>query len=66
MWLAKPLTASARSLKALTRYPIHRKPPTYEDLSTEAEILYTGIKVIDLIEPYMQRVVKLVFSVVPV
>jgi F-type H+-transporting ATPase subunit beta len=35
-------------------YPIHRKPPAYEDLSTEKEILYTGIKVIDLIEPYMK------------
>ena len=33
-------------------YPIHRKPPAYEDLSTETEVLYTGIKVIDLIEPY--------------
>ncbi|MEY3243183.1 MAG: hypothetical protein RIR11_4622 [Bacteroidota bacterium] len=33
-------------------YSIHRKPPLYEDLSTEREILYTGIKVIDLIEPY--------------
>ena len=32
--------------------PIHRKPPKYEDLSTESEVLYTGIKVIDLIEPY--------------
>jgi F-type H+-transporting ATPase subunit beta len=35
-------------------YPIHRKPPAYEDLSTEKEILYTGIKVIYLIEPYMK------------
>ncbi len=34
------------------RMPIHRKPPRFEDLSTESEILYTGIKVIDLIEPY--------------
>jgi F-type H+-transporting ATPase subunit beta len=33
-------------------YPIHRNPPKYEDLSTEKEVLYTGIKVIDLIEPY--------------
>ncbi len=33
-------------------YPIHRKPPRYEDLSTESEVLFTGIKVIDLIEPY--------------
>ena len=33
-------------------YPIHRTPPKYEDLSTEKEVLFTGIKVIDLIEPY--------------
>ncbi len=32
--------------------PIHRRPPAYEDLSTEREVLFTGIKVIDLIEPY--------------
>ncbi len=32
--------------------PIHRSAPRYEDLSTSQEILYTGIKVIDLIEPY--------------
>jgi len=31
---------------------IHRKPPLFEDLSTETEVLFTGIKVIDLIEPY--------------
>jgi F-type H+/Na+-transporting ATPase subunit beta len=31
---------------------IHGDPPKYEDLTTETEILYTGIKVIDLIEPY--------------
>ncbi|HQV52145.1 MAG TPA: F0F1 ATP synthase subunit beta, partial [Flavobacteriales bacterium] len=33
-------------------YPIHRNPPKFEDLTTSAEILFTGIKVIDLIEPY--------------
>jgi F-type H+/Na+-transporting ATPase subunit beta len=33
-------------------YPIHRKPPRYEDLSTDSEVLFTGIKVIDLLEPY--------------
>jgi F-type H+-transporting ATPase subunit beta len=33
-------------------YSIHNKPPRFEDLSTETEVLYTGIKVIDLIEPY--------------
>jgi len=31
---------------------IHRQPPKFEDLSTSTEILLTGIKVIDLIEPY--------------
>ena len=33
-------------------YGIHREPPRFEDLSTASEILFTGIKVIDLIEPY--------------
>ncbi len=32
--------------------PIHNDPPKYEDLTTETEVLFTGIKVIDLIEPY--------------
>ena len=32
--------------------PIHRDAPRFEDLSTEAEVLFTGIKVIDLLEPY--------------
>jgi F-type H+/Na+-transporting ATPase subunit beta len=32
--------------------PIHSKPPLFENLSTASEILFTGIKVIDLIEPY--------------
>lgn len=32
--------------------PIHRPAPSFESLSTSSEILYTGIKVIDLIEPY--------------
>jgi F-type H+-transporting ATPase subunit beta len=32
--------------------PIHNKPPLFENLSTATEILFTGIKVIDLIEPY--------------
>ncbi len=33
-------------------YPVHKKPPAFEDLSTETEVLFTGIKVIDLLEPY--------------
>ena len=33
-------------------YSIHNKPPKFDTLSTETEILFTGIKVIDLLEPY--------------
>jgi F-type H+-transporting ATPase subunit beta len=33
-------------------YEIHGNPPKYENLSTETEVLFTGIKVIDLLEPY--------------
>jgi len=33
-------------------YPIHKDPPKFEDLTTSTEVLFTGIKVIDLIEPY--------------
>lgn len=32
--------------------PIHRHPPKFEDLTITQEVLYTGIKVIDLLEPY--------------
>ena len=32
--------------------PIHRDAPKFEDLSTYSDVLFTGIKVIDLIEPY--------------
>ena len=32
--------------------PIHRDAPKFEDLSTSSEVLFTGIKVIDLVEPY--------------
>src|ERR1700748_1143466 len=34
--------------------PIHNLPPKFEDLSTETEVLFTGIKVIDLLEPYVK------------
>jgi len=35
-------------------YPIHREPPKFEDLTTSQEVLTTGIKVIDLLEPYVK------------
>ena len=39
-------------LNTTTGRPIHNDPPKFNDLSTESEVLFTGIKVIDLIEPY--------------
>jgi F-type H+-transporting ATPase subunit beta len=35
-------------------YPIHREPPKFEDLTTSQDVLFTGIKVIDLLEPYVK------------
>ena len=34
--------------------PIHREAPKFEDLSTTSEVLFTGIKVFDLIAPYVR------------
>jgi len=39
---------------AAARYPIHRHAPAFEDQSTQKEMLVTGIKVIDLIQPFMK------------
>lgn len=36
------------------RWPIHREPPAFEELDTSTQILETGIKVIDLLEPYVK------------
>src|SRR5690625_3422803 len=38
----------------IQRDPIHREAPLFEDLSTETEILETGIKVVDLLAPYIK------------
>lgn len=46
---------SIDGMKELNRegaYSIHRDPPKFEDLTTVQEVLFTGIKVIDLLEPY--------------
>jgi F-type H+/Na+-transporting ATPase subunit beta len=40
--------------KVKSTRPIHREAPVYEELSTSTEVLYTGIKVIDLLEPYVK------------
>ena len=34
--------------------PIHREPPKFDELTTSQEVLFTGIKVIDLLEPYLK------------
>src|SRR5699024_691940 len=39
---------------SVQRDPIHREAPEYENLSTETEILETGIKVVDLLAPYIK------------
>ena len=39
-------------VKATTHLPIHTEPPPFTEQSTEAEILVTGIKVVDLLAPY--------------
>ncbi len=41
-------------IKAETRFPIHREAPPLEDQNTNLEMFETGIKVIDLLEPYLK------------
>jgi F-type H+/Na+-transporting ATPase subunit beta len=41
-------------VNAEKRYPIHREPPTFEEQATGLEMFETGIKVIDLLEPYLK------------
>ncbi|HRZ98923.1 MAG TPA: F0F1 ATP synthase subunit beta [Paludibacter sp.] len=43
---------SMKSLDKSGGFPIHREPPRFEDLTTSESVLFTGIKVIDLLEPY--------------
>ena len=40
--------------KDVRRDPIHREPPEFENLATETQILETGIKVVDLLAPYIK------------
>jgi F-type H+-transporting ATPase subunit beta len=41
-------------VNASQRYPIHRPAPSFEDQSTKLEMFETGIKVVDLLEPYLR------------
>lgn len=51
--LGRPIDGGAR-VDTLKRYPIHRPSPAFTDQSTETEIFETGIKVIDLICPFVK------------
>ncbi len=42
------------AVDATDHYPIHRPAPSFEDQATSAEILITGIKVVDLLAPYLK------------
>ena len=55
--LGRLLNVTGNAIDGLEDLPkeglsIHNEPPKYEELTTETEVLFTGIKVIDLIEPY--------------
>jgi len=52
--LGEPVDFPDRPVEAAERWPIHRAAPTLEDQSTELRMFETGIKVIDLLEPYLQ------------
>jgi F-type H+/Na+-transporting ATPase subunit beta len=52
--LGEPLDVSADQIKADTRWSIHREPPAFDQLESKTEMFETGIKVIDLVEPYVQ------------
>ena len=49
--LGKPIDGKGE-VKADKRLPIHRDPPSFEEMETEAQVFETGIKVIDLIAPF--------------
>ena len=51
--IGQPIDGMAK-LDMKGAYPIHREAPKFEELSTKKEMLATGIKVIDLLEPYMK------------
>ncbi|MSO81705.1 MAG: F0F1 ATP synthase subunit beta [Acidobacteria bacterium] len=52
--LGEPVDFPDRPVLTKERWPIHRHPPTLEQQSTELKMFETGIKVVDLLEPYLQ------------
>jgi F-type H+/Na+-transporting ATPase subunit beta len=52
--LGEPLDVPASSLKVTERWPIHRLAPPLDQLESKTEMFVTGIKVIDLLTPYVR------------
>jgi F-type H+-transporting ATPase subunit beta len=52
--LGEPLDVPKDSLKITERWSIHRDPPPFDQLEARTEILETGIKVLDLLTPYVR------------
>jgi F-type H+/Na+-transporting ATPase subunit beta len=52
--LGEPVDFPDRPVKSADRWSIHRKAPTLEQQSTELQMFETGIKVVDLLEPYVR------------
>ena len=52
--LGDPVDFPDQPVESEERWPIHRPAPALEDQSTELEMFETGIKVIDLLEPYLR------------
>jgi F-type H+-transporting ATPase subunit beta len=52
--LGEPLDTDMSNIDAADRWPIHRDSPPFDELEPKSVMLETGIKVIDLLEPYVQ------------
>jgi F-type H+/Na+-transporting ATPase subunit beta len=52
--LGEPVDFPDQPVQSAERWPIHRQAPNLESQSTELEMFETGIKVIDLLEPYLK------------
>ncbi|MBI2237506.1 MAG: F0F1 ATP synthase subunit beta, partial [Actinobacteria bacterium] len=52
--LGEPLDTTPDQITYEERWPIHREPPPFDELEPKTQMFETGIKVIDLLEPYVQ------------
>ncbi len=52
--LGKPLDVAESDLEITERWPIHRQAPPFDQLESKTEMFVTGIKVIDLLTPYVK------------